>query len=78
MATREPSGWNTAEPRPISTTATMTCQYWLAKARVSIPKKLATIPVGSSQGDGFLSVYIPTTGWRMEEVTFSPKMTKPT
>ncbi|MNC29279.1 hypothetical protein D3C75_775230 [compost metagenome] len=78
LATRDPSGWKTAEPRPIITTAAITCQYWSAKARVSIPKKLATIPVGRSQGDGFLSVYSPTTGWRMDAVTFRPKMTKPT
>ena len=77
-ATREDSGWNTAEPMPTIATAASTIPNVGAEASSSKPPIVNVMPAASEYGFGCLSVYQPTTGCSNEAVSWEVSAIKPT
>src|SRR5690625_52463 len=76
-ATRDPSGWKTADPNPIKTTLIKIVMKFGARANPSMPNILLARPSGKAYGLGNLSVYIPTNGCITDATIFKVKAIKP-
>ncbi len=67
-ATREDSGWNTADPRPISPAASRIIGKLPATDSSSRPASVEPMPAASENGMGRRSVINPTTGCNSDAV----------
>ena len=61
-ATREPSGWNTDEPRPTDATDTRIIGKLEATESKRRPINVNPMPTAREYGFGFRSAYAPTSG----------------
>jgi hypothetical protein len=68
-ATRDDSGWNTADPIPTHPTASRIAPKLGARASSTSPTSVALIPTGSEYGVGRRSVYSPTAGCNKDAVS---------
>src|ERR1017187_2570399 len=76
-ATRDDSGWNTADPIPTSATAASTTAKLGAEAIRISPTMVNVIPTGKEYGVGRWSVYRPTTGCKSDAVSCEVSVISP-
>ena len=76
-ATRDDSGWNTADPIPTSATAASTTAKLGADAIRISPTMVNVIPTGKEYGVGRWSVYRPTNGCKSDAVSCEVSVISP-
>ena len=76
-ATRDDSGWNTADPIPTIATAARTIAKVGADAIRISPTMVNVIPIGSEYGVGRWSVYKPTSGCSSDAVSCEVSVISP-
>jgi len=76
-ATRDDSGWNTADPIPTIATAAKTIPKLGADASRTSPSMVKVIPAGREYGVGRWSVYNPTTGCKSDAVSWDVRLINP-
>ncbi len=76
-ATREASGWNTAEPKPIRQAASTSMPKPCAWPSSTSPTSVLAMPAGSEYGIGQRSVTMPTPGCSSEAVTWKAIVSRP-
>ncbi|OIQ82097.1 hypothetical protein GALL_361300 [mine drainage metagenome] len=69
-ATRDDSGWKIDEPMPTQAAATSTWPKLSARDSSSRPQKVKPMPTDRENGRGLRSVYRPTSGCRIDAVTW--------
>src|SRR5271168_2278825 len=77
-ATRDDSGWKTADPKPINEPATNSQVKLGAAESSNRPSRVNTIPIGREYGSGLRSVNCPIKGWKTDAVIWKVSVSKPT